>query len=31
VLGLSLREEDLDGPDSGSYSETGDEADAVEF
>jgi hypothetical protein len=31
VLGLSLREEDLDGPDSGSYSETGDETDAVEF
>ena len=31
VLGLSLREEDLDGPESGSYSETGDEADAQEF
>ena len=31
VFGLSLREEDLDGPESGSYSETGDEADAVEF
>jgi hypothetical protein len=31
VFGLSLREEDLDGPDSGSYSETGDEADTVEF
>ena len=31
VLGLSLREEDLDGPDSGSYSETGDETDAQEF
>jgi len=31
VLGLSLREEDLDGPESGSYSETGDESDAQEF
>ena len=31
VLGLSLREEDKDGPESGSYSETGDESDAVEF
>jgi hypothetical protein len=31
VFGLSLREEDLDGPESGSYSETGDESDAVEF
>ena len=31
VLGLSLREEDLDGPETGSYSETGDEADAQEF
>ena len=31
VLGLSLREEDLDGPESGSFSETGDEADAQEF
>jgi hypothetical protein len=31
VFGLSLREEDVDGPESGSYSETGDEADAVEF
>ncbi len=31
VFGLSLREEDLDGPESGSYSATGDEADAVEF
>ena len=31
VLGLSLREEDLDGPESGSYSETGDAADAQEF
>ena len=26
-----LREEDLDGPETGSYSETGDEADAQEF
>ena len=31
VLGLSLREEDKDGPESGSYSATGDEADAAEF
>jgi hypothetical protein len=31
VLGLSLREEDVDGPESGSYSATGDEADAVGF
>jgi hypothetical protein len=31
VLGLSLREEDKDGPESGSYSVTGDEADAQEF
>jgi hypothetical protein len=31
VLGLSLREEDLDAPESGTYSETGDTADAVEF
>jgi hypothetical protein len=31
VFGLSLREEDLDGPDSGSYSETGDVSDAQEF
>ena len=31
VLGLSLREEDKDHPESGSYSATGDEADAVEF
>jgi hypothetical protein len=31
VLGLSLREEDVDGPQSGSYSVTGDEADAQEF
>ena len=31
VLGLSLREEDVDAPVSGSYSETGDDADALEF
>lgn len=31
VLGLSLREEDLDGPESGSYSETGSAVDAQEF
>jgi hypothetical protein len=31
VFGLSLREEDVDGPVSGSYSATGDEVDAVEF
>jgi hypothetical protein len=31
VLGLSLREEDKDGPESGSYSETGDSVDAQEF
>ena len=31
VFGLSLREEDLDGPESGSYSETGDAGDAQEF
>ncbi|HEX3569566.1 MAG TPA: hypothetical protein VHU44_01955 [Acidobacteriaceae bacterium] len=31
VLGLSLREEDLDGPDSGMYSETGSTADGQEF
>lgn len=31
VFGLSLREEDVDGPESGSYSETGSAADAVEF
>ena len=31
VLGLSLREEDVDGPESGSYSETGDAIDAQEF
>ena len=31
VLGLSLREEDLDSPEAGSFSETGNVADAVEF
>jgi hypothetical protein len=31
VLGLSLREEELDGPESGTYSETGLAADAEEF
>ena len=31
VFGLSLREEDVDGPESGSYTETGDAADAQEF
>ncbi len=31
VFGLSLREEDLDGPESGNYSETGDASDAQEF
>jgi hypothetical protein len=31
VLGLSLREEDKDGPESGLYSETGDGSDAQEF
>jgi hypothetical protein len=31
VFGLSLREEDLDGPEAGSYSETGDAGDAQEF
>jgi hypothetical protein len=31
VFGLSLREEDLDGPESGSYSETGDVSDVQEF
>jgi hypothetical protein len=31
VFGLSLREEDLDGPESGSYSETGNASDAQEF
>jgi hypothetical protein len=31
VFGLSLREEDVDGPESGSYSATGDAADQEEF
>jgi hypothetical protein len=31
VFGLSLREEDLDGPESGSYTETGSAEDAQEF
>src|ERR1700723_3924458 len=31
VFGLSLREEDVDGPESGSYSETGDVSNAQEF
>jgi len=31
VFGLSLREEDLEGPDSGSYSESGDANEAMEF
>jgi hypothetical protein len=31
VFGLSLREEDVDGPESGSFSVTGDEVDAQEF
>ena len=31
VFGLSLREEDLDGPESGNFSETGDVSDAQEF
>ncbi len=31
ALGLSLREEDVDGPESGSFSETGDPVDAREF
>ena len=31
VFGLSLREEDVDGPESGNYSETGDANDAQEF
>lgn len=31
VLGLSLREEDIDAPVSGSYSESGDPAEAEEF
>jgi hypothetical protein len=31
VLALSLREEDLDGPEAGSYSADGSDADAEEF
>jgi hypothetical protein len=31
VFGLSLREEDLDAPEAGSYSESGDASDAQEF
>jgi len=31
VFALSLRAEDVDSPESGSYSVTGDEADAQEF
>ncbi len=31
VFGLSLREEDVDGPESGSYSESGMAVDAQEF
>jgi hypothetical protein len=31
VFGLSLREEDVDGPQSGTYSETGQATDAEEF
>lgn len=31
VLAVSLREEDIDGPESGSYSETGSASDAQEF
>ena len=31
VIALSLREEDLDGPESGSYSATGDVGDGEEF
>jgi len=31
VLALSLREEDLDGPEAGSYSASGSSSDAVEF
>jgi hypothetical protein len=31
VFGLSLREEDFDGPESGSYSESGDGSDEQEF
>ena len=31
VFGLSLREEDIDGPESGNYSGTGSASDAQEF
>ena len=31
VFGLSLREEDLDAPEAGSYAETGDISDTQEF
>ena len=31
VLALSLREEDLDGPEAGSYSQTGSPSDAQDF
>jgi hypothetical protein len=31
VIALSLREEDLDGPEAGSYSATGSDADLEEF
>ena len=31
VVALSLREEDMSGPDAGAYSETGSAADMVEF
>jgi hypothetical protein len=31
VLGLSLREEDLDRPESGTYSESGDPTQVIEF
>ena len=31
VFALSLREEDIDSPESGSFSVTGDEADAQDF
>jgi hypothetical protein len=31
VLGLSLREEDMDSPESGSFSENGDSTEAQEF
>jgi hypothetical protein len=31
VLGLSLREEDVDSPESGSFSENGDSTEAQEF